>query len=62
MTDETHHKVSEDNPSRLLKIVIGLAVTYVMTEVDPQNSDRWLRESPAPKIGRKQGAGHEGNT
>ncbi len=24
--------------------------------------DRWLRESPAPKIGRKQGAGHEANT
>ena len=23
---------------------------------------RWLRESPAPKIGRKQGAGHEANT
>ena len=31
MTDETHHKVSEDNPRRLLKIVIGLAVIYVMT-------------------------------
>ena len=27
-----------------------------------ENSDRWLRESPAPKIGRKQGAGHEANT
>ena len=31
MTDETHRKVSEDNPRRLLKIVIGLAVIYVMT-------------------------------
>ena len=31
MTDETYHKVSEDNPRRLLKIVIGLAVIYVMT-------------------------------
>jgi len=31
MTDETHHKVSEDNPSRLLKLVFGLAVIYVMT-------------------------------
>ena len=31
MTDETHHKVSEDNPRRLQKIVIGLAVIYVMT-------------------------------
>ena len=31
MTAETHHKVSEDNPRRLLKIVIGLAVIYVMT-------------------------------
>jgi hypothetical protein len=31
MTDETHHKVSEDNPRRLLKIVVGLAVIYVMT-------------------------------
>ena len=31
MTDETNHKVSEGNPRRLLKIVIGLAVIYVMT-------------------------------
>ncbi len=31
MTGETQHKVSKDNPSRLLKIVIGLAVIYVMT-------------------------------
>ena len=31
MTDETRHKVSEDNPKRLLRIVIGLAVIYVMT-------------------------------
>ena len=31
MTAEAHHKVSEDNPRRLLKIVIGLAVIYVMT-------------------------------
>ena len=31
MTDETHHNVNEDNPKRLLKIVIGLAVIYVMT-------------------------------
>ena len=31
MTDETHYKVSENNPRRLLKIVIGLAVIYVMT-------------------------------
>jgi hypothetical protein len=31
MTDETQHKVSEDNPRRLQKIVIGLAVIYVMT-------------------------------
>ena len=33
MTDGTHRKMSEDNPSRLKKIVIGLAVTYVMTFV-----------------------------
>ena len=31
MTEETHHAVSEDNPRRLLQIVIGLAVIYVMT-------------------------------
>jgi len=31
MTDETHQKVSQDYPRRLLKIVIGLAVVYVMT-------------------------------
>ena len=31
MTDKILHKVSEDNPRRLLKIVIGLAVIYLMT-------------------------------
>ncbi len=31
MTDGTHRKMSEDNPRRLKKIVIGLAVIYVMT-------------------------------
>ena len=31
MTDETQHKVSEDNQRRLLKITIGLAVIYLMT-------------------------------
>lgn len=31
MTDETYHNVGENNPRRLLKIVIGLAVIYVMT-------------------------------
>ena len=31
MSDETHNKVSEDNPRRLLKIVIGIAVIYVVT-------------------------------
>ena len=31
MTDGTHRKMSEDNPRRLRKIVIGLAVIYVMT-------------------------------
>ena len=33
MTDKTHHKESEDSPRRVLKIVIGLAVIYVMTFV-----------------------------
>ena len=31
MTDKTHHKESEDNPRRLLILIIGLAVIYVMT-------------------------------
>jgi len=31
MVDETHHKISEDNPTRLRVIVSGLAVIYVMT-------------------------------
>ena len=31
MTDEIHRAVSEDNPRRLLQIVIGLAVIYIMT-------------------------------
>ena len=31
MTDGTHRKMSEDNPRRLRKIVIGLAVIYVTT-------------------------------
>ncbi len=31
MTDETHLSGSQDYPRRLLKIVIGLAVVYVMT-------------------------------
>ncbi len=31
MTNETHHKVSEDNPKRFLKIVLGLAAIYIMT-------------------------------
>ncbi len=31
MANKTHHKISEDNPKRLLKIVIGLAVIYVIT-------------------------------
>ena len=33
MTDGTHRKMSEDNPRRLKKIVIGLAVIYVLTGV-----------------------------
>jgi len=31
MADETHHKMSEDNPTRLRMIVSALAVIYVMT-------------------------------
>ena len=31
MADEAHHKVSEAKPRKLLLIVIGLAVIYVMT-------------------------------
>ena len=31
MTDGTHRKMSGDNPRRLKRIVIGLAVIYVMT-------------------------------
>ena len=31
MADETHHKMSEDNPTRLRLIVSALAVIYVMT-------------------------------
>ena len=31
MTDETHQKGSQNYPRRLLKIIIGLAVVYVMT-------------------------------
>ena len=31
MADETHHKMSEDNPTRLRIIVSALAVIYVMT-------------------------------
>ncbi len=31
MTNETHQKGSQDYPRRLLKIVIGLAVVYVVT-------------------------------
>ena len=33
MTDGTHRKISKDNPRRLKRIVIGLAVIYVMTFV-----------------------------
>jgi hypothetical protein len=33
MADETHHKMSEDNPTRLRIIVSALAVIYVMTFV-----------------------------
>jgi hypothetical protein len=31
VTTEAHHRVSEDNPKKLRRIVIGLAVLYVMT-------------------------------
>lgn len=31
MANETHHKTSEDNPTRLRIIVSALAVIYVMT-------------------------------
>ena len=31
MADETHHKMSEDNPTRLRIVVSALAVIYVMT-------------------------------
>lgn len=31
MTDDTHHNAGKDNPTRLLKMVIGLALIYVMT-------------------------------
>ena len=31
MTDEVHNRVSEDNPRRMKRTVIGLAVIYVMT-------------------------------
>jgi len=31
MADQTHHKMSEDNPARLRMIVSALAVVYVMT-------------------------------
>ncbi len=33
MTDGTHRRMSEDNPRRLKRILIGLAVIYVMTFV-----------------------------
>ena len=42
MTDETYHKVSENNPRRLLKIVIGLAVIYVMTFLSGFLQDTWF--------------------
>ena len=31
MADETHHKMTEDNPRRLKRIVTALAMIYVMT-------------------------------
>ena len=33
MTDGTHRKMCEDNPRRLKKTVVGLAVIYLMTFV-----------------------------
>ena len=50
-------QVTPDMPRQQQRIY-GAAARLAELRWTP-NLDRWLRESPAPKIARKEGAGHE---